>query len=155
MPTKIELCFGDVVSVRWNDAIFRRTSEPLSQSSKTCKAITIGAVGRITQEELTLVISAWDNDEYEVCVIPRGCITEIVRFSNGGITLAEHTKTPITIKAQQWFKHGDHPAVRHFCRPDIKGESICPNCDAQFHEHGWIDLPERDQTVCPGDLINI
>jgi hypothetical protein len=89
-------------------------------------------------------------------------------------------KKPVEITASQWFKNGDHPndyddevmpdgsrlssadqrardyegqTVRRFRRPDVDGQSACPECGRTFHEHGWIDTLEDGHRVCPGDWI--
>lgn len=49
-------------------------------------------------------------------------------------------KKPVVIEAVQWFKHGDHPAVRsHGPRPS--------------EAHGYIDTLEGGHIVSPGDWI--
>jgi len=82
-------------------------------------------------------------------------------------------KKPVVIEAVQWFKNGDHPedntvfiesegsspflsegkVVRYYRHPEISGETICPNCDNLYHEHGFIDTLEGGHIVCVGDWI--
>jgi hypothetical protein len=51
-------------------------------------------------------------------------------------TAKKYRKKPVVIEATQWFKDGDHPAVR----PSIDG-------------YGAIDTLEGVHTVTPGDYI--
>jgi hypothetical protein len=46
----------------------------------------------------------------------------------------------IEVEARQWFKHGDHEAVKNF--PGDKSTRC-----------GWISTPEGRQFVCPGNWI--
>ena len=71
-------------------------------------------------------------------------------------------KRPVVIRADQWFKNGDHPedgprgegaVVRYYRHPDKSGEELCKHCDIRMHEHGWIDTLEASHNVCPGDWI--
>lgn len=48
-------------------------------------------------------------------------------------------KRPVVIEAAQWFKHGDHPAVRVYL---MDGEP-----------RGWIYTLEGGHIVTPGDYI--
>jgi len=70
---------------------------------------------------------------------------------------AFYRKLPVEIIAFQWFGHdGDEPEndlVRYFCRPDIKGSSLCDECKEAFALHGWIDTKEDGHRVCPKDWI--
>ena len=50
-------------------------------------------------------------------------------------------KKPVVIEATQWFKDGDHPAVR---KPPV-------NWDAG--DNGWVDTLEGGHVVTPGDWI--
>ena len=43
--------------------------------------------------------------------------------------------------------------VRYFRRPDVAGDTPCPQCGVRMHEHGWIDSGGDGLTVCPGDYI--
>jgi len=43
--------------------------------------------------------------------------------------------------------------VRYFRRPDVRGDKICNECEANMHTHGWIDTLEGGHIVCPGDWI--
>jgi len=67
--------------------------------------------------------------------------------------MAKYRKKPVVVEVTQWFKHGDHPAVRYFRRPDVDGESLCSKCGIRFHDHGWIDTLEGGHIVCPADQI--
>lgn len=87
-------------------------------------------------------------------------------------------KKPVVIEATQWEKNGDHPqddscfvasvygdylsegkVVRHFRRPDVSGDSLCPgsatqpSCGHFMQHHGWIETIEGGHIVCPGDWI--
>jgi len=80
-------------------------------------------------------------------------------------------KKPVVIKATRWFKNGDHPLdnscpispedpnlsegeiVRYFRHPEVRGKSICGNCENRMNDHGWIDTLEGGHIVCPGDWI--
>lgn len=50
-------------------------------------------------------------------------------------------KKPIEVEATQWFKLGDHPAVR---KPSINWDD---------GECGWVDTLEGGHIVTPGDWI--
>jgi hypothetical protein len=54
----------------------------------------------------------------------------------------EYRKKPVVIQAAQWFKVGDHPAVRAYWTHD-------PDCK----EWGWIETLEGGHIVTPGDWI--
>lgn len=58
-----------------------------------------------------------------------------------------------SIEAVQWYKKGDHPAVRYYRTPEINGQSKCPHCGVTMHKHGWIDKADAGHTVCPQDWI--
>ena len=51
------------------------------------------------------------------------------------------------VDAVQWFKHGDHPAVRP--RMDLDDH----NATLPSLTHGYIDTLEGGHIVCPGDWI--
>ena len=53
--------------------------------------------------------------------------------------MAKYRKKPVVIEATQWFKYGDHPAVRHHAHAD--------------GPRGWIDTLEGGHIVTPGDWI--
>ena len=53
-------------------------------------------------------------------------------------------KKPVVIEATQWFKQGDHPAVKTHKNP-ITGQVM--------RIHGWIDTLEGGHIVTPGDWI--
>jgi len=82
--------------------------------------------------------------------------------------MARYRKKPVVVEATQWFKNGDHPkddieayadtesegkVVRHYCVPNVDGESTCQYCGVIMHNHGWIDTLEGGHIVCPGDWI--
>lgn len=50
-------------------------------------------------------------------------------------------KKPVVIEATQWFKMGDHPAVRK------------PPAHWDTGEYGWVDTLEGGHVVTPGDWI--
>jgi hypothetical protein len=50
-------------------------------------------------------------------------------------------KKPVVIEATQWFKDGDHPAVRK------------PPANWDTGECGWVDTLEGGHVVTPGDWI--
>ena len=50
-------------------------------------------------------------------------------------------KKPVVIEATQWFKLGDHPAVK------------TPPANWDDGEHGWVDTLEGGHVVTPGDWI--
>jgi hypothetical protein len=52
--------------------------------------------------------------------------------------MTRYQKKPVVVEAVQWFKHGDHPAVR------------AESGDDAF---GYIDTPEGRLTVQPGDWV--
>jgi hypothetical protein len=55
--------------------------------------------------------------------------------------MAKYRKKPVEIEATQWFKMGDHPAVR---KPSINWDDS---------ESGWVDTLEGGHIVTPGDWI--
>ena len=56
-------------------------------------------------------------------------------------------KKPVMIEAKQWFKHGDHPAVKKRMIGDgVSDKWVESNT-------GWIDTLEGGHIVCPGDWI--
>lgn len=52
-------------------------------------------------------------------------------------------------KANGW----EGGVVRYFRRPGVDGLSACRHCEAQMHNHGWIDTKEGGHIVCPRDFI--
>lgn len=56
--------------------------------------------------------------------------------------MAKYRKKPVVIEATQWFKMGDHPAVK-----DFNGDY--PNVNGR----GWVDTLEGGHVVTPGDWI--
>ena len=64
-----------------------------------------------------------------------------------------YRKKPVIIEACQWFKNGDHYAVRDF-RPDqFDRQSKCSRCAFIWAHHGYVDTLEGGHRVCPGDWI--
>jgi hypothetical protein len=56
-------------------------------------------------------------------------------------------KKPVVIEAAQWFKHGDHPAVKkRMIGNSETGEWV-------ESETGWISTLEGGHIVTPGDYI--
>jgi len=84
--------------------------------------------------------------------------------------MARYRKRGLVVEAHQWWKNGDHPkdksvvqsgaggedfltegkVVRRFRHPQQAGHEVCPVCANRYHDHGWLDQPENDATVCPG-----
>ena len=63
-------------------------------------------------------------------------------------------KKPVVIEATQWFKHGDHRAVRYY--KAAIASAFCKVCGTAMNEmqdHGWIETLEGGYRVCPGDWI--
>ena len=58
--------------------------------------------------------------------------------------MAKFKKKPVVIEATQWFKHGDHPAVKTLTNPTT-GQVM--------RIHGWIDTLEGGHIITPGDWI--
>jgi hypothetical protein len=52
--------------------------------------------------------------------------------------MARYVKKPVVIEAVQWFRHGDHPAVRE---------------ESASATTGYIETPEGRLRVEPGDWI--
>lgn len=86
--------------------------------------------------------------------------------------MAEYRKKPVVIKAEQWFKNGDHSedsdhkgeshpdwslmegkVVRYYRSPTSDGRDQCGKCNKIMHDHGWIDTLDGGHIVCPGDWI--
>lgn len=57
--------------------------------------------------------------------------------------------SPEVRKANGW--EGD--IVRYFRRPDVDGQKVCPLCDHNMNDHGWIATLEGGHIVCVGDWI--
>lgn len=66
-------------------------------------------------------------------------------FENG----EPKTFTPEECQANEW----EGQVVRYFRHPDIDGQTVCDICGHTFHEHGWLDHPDKGSKVCPGDYI--
>lgn len=63
--------------------------------------------------------------------------------------MAKFRKKPVVIEAVQWFKDGDHPAVRRATRDQAIG--LVPGL---LWEHaGWVATLEGGHVVKPGDWI--
>lgn len=84
-------------------------------------------------------------------------------------------KKPIIVEATQWFKNGDHPeddcrlitpvpgdgepflsegkVVRRFRHPGISGENLCDKCGCRIDDHGFLEQPNYNGMVCPGNWI--
>jgi hypothetical protein len=56
------------------------------------------------------------------------------------------------VKAAQWFKEGDHPAVERFYGA---GDRVDELCGHPSHAHGYIHSAAGVLGVCPGDWIVI
>ena len=54
----------------------------------------------------------------------------------------KYRKKPVVIEATQWFKMGDHPAVRRH-----------PNSQANSEGFGWVYTLEGGHIATPGDFI--
>lgn len=59
--------------------------------------------------------------------------------------MAKFRKKPVVIEAEQWFKHGDHPAVK---RPNLFTRNEDYACG-----RGIIETLEGPHVVTPGDWI--
>lgn len=59
-------------------------------------------------------------------------------------------KKPVIIEATQWWKMGDHPAVKSY--QDLT-EGKCESCGQEFRAHGLCLTLEGDLIVCPGDWV--
>lgn len=65
-------------------------------------------------------------------------------------------KKPIIIEATQWFKNGNHTAVKPYVEGYITvltPNDLCDYCGKPLRSHGWIDTLEGGHIVCPGDWI--
>ena len=67
--------------------------------------------------------------------------------------MGKYRKKPVVIEASQWFKMGDHPAVKHYKDPEYPDILKCSICGKEYRDHGWIDTLEGGHIVCPGDWI--
>lgn len=63
-------------------------------------------------------------------------------------------KKPVVIEATQWFKNGDHPAVRidHHAIKEL-GDRSCNTCGKLIGDHGYVSTLEGGHLVCVGDWI--
>lgn len=58
------------------------------------------------------------------------------------------------IEVVQWFRVGDHPAVRpKYRKSSLVGDAVCSKCNGQLLDHGNLNTGFYWQTVCPGDWI--
>ena len=69
-----------------------------------------------------------------------------------------YKKKPITVKATQWFKLGDHEAVKSiegcsFYKATLILNTKCGYCGKQSLIHGIILTLEGLHIVCPSDWI--
>lgn len=72
--------------------------------------------------------------------------------------MAKYRKKPVVVEATQWFKDGDHPAIRAPKAGEIPGhwDGLCSQCGQYMSEHGWLSTLESGggtQVACPGDYI--
>lgn len=76
----------------------------------------------------------------------------------------KYRKKPVVIEATQWWKHGDHPAVKKVIVQEyVNGIAVeTPGANTHWHEldtpeqaatHGWIRTLEGGHVVSPGDWI--
>lgn len=66
--------------------------------------------------------------------------------------MARYRKRPVVVEAVQWFKEGDHPAVKMVCVHDwLNPKKEC--CGRLWGEHGEIATLEGTLEVCPGDWV--
>lgn len=56
--------------------------------------------------------------------------------------MSKFRKKPVVIEATQWFKHGDHPAVKQPDAPELVVDGF-----------GWVPTLEGGHIVTPGDWI--
>lgn len=56
-------------------------------------------------------------------------------------------KKPLVIEAKQWFKHGDHPAVKKV----MVGDGVSDKWTES--DSGWVNTLEGGHMVTPGDWI--
>jgi len=59
-------------------------------------------------------------------------------------------KKPVVIEAAQWFKNGDHPAVKPVYTHGPNDEHWGPTVPTG---EGWISTLEGEMRVTPGDWI--
>lgn len=64
----------------------------------------------------------------------------------------KYRKKPVVIEAVQWFKMGDHPAVKQYASMTTP-RKFCSQCHHSWQEHGDVDTLEGLHIVCPGDWI--
>jgi hypothetical protein len=85
----------------------------------------------------------------------------------------KYRKKSVLTEATQWFSNGDHPhdettiietpdgalrssegkVVKYFRSLKIPGGRFCPVCGNVMQDHGMLDGPNGEETVCPGDYI--
>jgi len=91
-------------------------------------------------------------DGRRVLVTPSGrIVTETTK-------VAKYRKKPVVIEASQWFKNGDHPAVRATTYAEIAKLLGTSGCSKEPPYWSWqamgvIDTPEGAYAVIPGDWI--
>lgn len=69
--------------------------------------------------------------------------------------MAKYRKKPVTITANRWFGHGDHPAVVPWTHPTLGPveKGACGYCPSPMGAHGWVPTFDGGHIVCPGDWI--
>lgn len=73
----------------------------------------------------------------------RYIVRAAIALANGrGRNMSAHRKKPVVIEAVQWFKLGDHQAVREY-----------QTYDPEMKAYGWIETLEGGHIVTPGDWI--
>jgi hypothetical protein len=70
----------------------------------------------------------------------------------------KYRKKPVVVEAGQWFKHGDHPAVRHASEKEVRsllGDKFfrAPNLFERWRAIGIVGTLEGSHIVSPGDWI--
>ncbi len=111
----------------------------------------------------TVVAGSIDpGDEVLVYVDGRKAIVDsngmIIYVSGDTTKMAKYRKKPVVIEASQWFKHGEHPAVRETSYAEIAKLLGTSGCSKEPPYWSWqamgvIDTPEGAHAVIPGDWI--
>ena len=65
--------------------------------------------------------------------------------------MTKYRKKPVVVNASQWFREGDHAAVRTV--DERSTTDACEHCNQPFSIHGWITTLEGGHIVCPADWI--
>lgn len=75
------------------------------------------------------------------------------RYSADGkeLGVSKFRKKPVIIEAVQWFKAGDHPAVRDV--PSAMYDSLSSEVNYRPTDYGWIETLEGGHLVSPADWI--